>query len=75
MNCTLICEVRHPAAKHRTSSHKHIPQIISLIERLLHRQFAYIAENGDVMFSTASAKGYGKLWTGHTMLRAGTASK
>ncbi|EEW40291.1 cysteine--tRNA ligase, partial [Klebsiella pneumoniae subsp. rhinoscleromatis ATCC 13884] len=40
---------------------EHIPQIISMIERLLHRQFAYIAENGDVMFSTASAKGYGKL--------------
>ncbi len=35
---------------------EHIPQIISMIERLLHRQFAYIAENGDVMFSTASAK-------------------
>ena len=52
---------------------EHIPQIISMIERLLHRQFAYIAENGDVMFSTASAKGYGKL-SGQdiTMLRAGT---
>ena len=52
---------------------EHIPQIISMIERLLHRQFAYIAENGDVMFSTASAKDYGKL-SGQdiTMLRAGT---
>lgn len=52
---------------------EHIPQIIAMIERLLNRKHAYIADNGDVMFSTTSAKDYGKL-SGQNLakLRAGT---
>lgn len=51
---------------------EHIPQIIAMIERLLNKKHAYIAENGDVMFATASAKDYGKL-SGQNlaMLRSG----
>lgn len=52
---------------------EHIPQIIAMIERLLNRKHAYIADNGDVMFSTTSAKDYGKLSGQNlTKLRAGT---
>jgi cysteinyl-tRNA synthetase len=51
---------------------EHIPQIISMIERLLNREHAYVADNGDVMFSTLSAKDYGQL-SGQNLhkLRAG----
>jgi len=38
----------------------HIPQMISLIERLIERGHAYAAE-GDVYFSVRSFEGYGKL--------------
>ncbi|NIF21568.1 cysteine--tRNA ligase [Candidatus Pantoea multigeneris] len=40
---------------------EHIPEIISLIERLIARGHAYLTEEQDVMFSTASAKDYGRL--------------
>lgn len=39
----------------------HIPQIINLIERLIDRGHAYVTNEQDVMFLTASAKDYGKL--------------
>ena len=40
---------------------EHIPEIINLIERLIVRGHAYLTEAQDVMFSTASAKDYGRL--------------
>ena len=38
-----------------------IPQIINLFERLIERGHAYVTNDKDVMFLTASAKYYGKL--------------
>lgn len=40
---------------------EHIPQIISLIERLIDRGHAYMTQDHDVMFSTTTAKDYGQL--------------
>ncbi|WP_424409143.1 cysteine--tRNA ligase [Pasteurella sp. PK-2025] len=39
----------------------HIPEIIALIEKLIQRGHAYIADNGDVMFDVESFQEYGKL--------------
>ncbi|WP_217550702.1 cysteine--tRNA ligase [Pantoea sp. GbtcB22] len=39
----------------------HIPEIIDMIERLIERQYAYISDDGDVMFITSAAKNYGIL--------------
>lgn len=38
-----------------------IPEIIDLVKRLIERGHAYVASNGDVMFSIDSFKDYGKL--------------
>lgn len=40
---------------------RHIPEIIELVERLIERKHAYVADNGDVMFDVMSDKGYGVL--------------
>ena len=40
---------------------RHIPEIIELVEKLIAREHAYVAENGDVMFSVESDADYGKL--------------
>lgn len=40
---------------------EHIPQIISFIEKLISKGFAYSTENGDVYFKVKSFKEYGKL--------------
>jgi len=40
---------------------RHIPEIIELVERLIARKHAYVADNGDVMFDVLSDKGYGVL--------------
>ena len=53
----------------------HIDQIISMIETLIERDFAYHAENGDVYFSVMRFPSYGKLskkkwtnyWRGHVL--------
>lgn len=39
----------------------HIPQIIAMIERLIQRGHAYITREHDVIFSTETARDYGKL--------------
>jgi len=39
----------------------HIPEIIDLIERLIARKHAYVAINGDVLFSVPSYGDYGQL--------------
>ncbi|KKC98173.1 cysteine--tRNA ligase [Photobacterium halotolerans] len=38
-----------------------IPEIIALCERLIERGFAYVADNGDVMFEVSKFDEYGKL--------------
>jgi len=40
---------------------QHISQIITMIERLLLKKYAYIAANGDICFSVRRFSGYGKL--------------
>lgn len=39
---------------------QHIPQIIDLIETLLQKGFAYVADNGDVYFEVSRFANYGK---------------
>ncbi|SQB02361.1 Cysteine--tRNA ligase [Yokenella regensburgei] len=39
----------------------HIPEIIEITERLIERGHAYVADNGDVMFSVPSDPTYGEL--------------
>lgn len=40
---------------------QHMPEIIEMVERLIERDHAYIADNGDVLFSVASFPEYGRL--------------
>ncbi|MBU2895431.1 cysteine--tRNA ligase [Vibrio hepatarius] len=40
---------------------EYINEIIELVEKLIHRGFAYVADNGDVMFEVAQFNDYGKL--------------
>lgn len=39
----------------------HIPEIIEIVEQLVHRGHAYVADNGDVLFSVESDPNYGML--------------
>ena len=39
----------------------HMPEIIDMVQRLLDRGHAYVAPDGDVLFSVASYKDYGRL--------------
>ncbi|WP_434931529.1 cysteine--tRNA ligase [Shewanella sp. HL-SH5] len=39
----------------------HMPEIIEMVQRLLDRGHAYVAPDGDVLFSVASYKDYGRL--------------
>jgi len=39
----------------------HLPEIISMIERLIERGHAYVVDNGDVYYDVRSFAGYGKL--------------
>ncbi len=40
---------------------RHISEIIEIVEQLIKRNHAYVASNGDVMFSVETDPGYGKL--------------
>ncbi len=40
---------------------RHIPEIIEIVEQLIERHHAYVASNGDVMFSVETDPAYGKL--------------
>jgi cysteinyl-tRNA synthetase len=46
---------------HEPRATGHIPHIIELIGKLIGRGHAYVAEDGDVMYSVASFAGYGRL--------------
>ena len=39
----------------------HMPEIINIIQRLIDKEHAYVADNGDVMFEVSSYADYGKL--------------
>ena len=39
----------------------HIPSIIAMIEELIDKDYAYVATNGDVMYSVSKFAPYGKL--------------
>ncbi len=51
----------------------HMPEVISMIEKLINKKHAYVAENGDVLFSVESYAEYGQL-SGQNleMLQAGS---
>jgi cysteinyl-tRNA synthetase len=40
---------------------QYLPQIIAMIAQLVKRDYAYVAQNGDVMYAVARFQGYGKL--------------
>jgi len=46
---------------HEPRATQYLPQIVALIGRLIERGHAYVAGNGDVMYSVTSFEGYGKL--------------
>ena len=46
---------------HEPRATQYLPQIVALIERLIGRGHAYVAGNGDVMYSVSSFEGYGRL--------------
>jgi cysteinyl-tRNA synthetase len=54
---TLNCEA--PDFEPRAT--EHVPGIIALIERLVARELAYVAADGDVMYAVARFPGYGRL--------------
>ncbi|MFD0965885.1 cysteine--tRNA ligase [Seminibacterium arietis] len=51
--------IQRPDSEPRATHH--ITEIIELVEKLIKRKHAYIAENGDVMFDVQSFTQYGKL--------------
>ncbi|WP_342607238.1 cysteine--tRNA ligase [Vibrio tritonius] len=51
--------MRRPDVEPRAT--KFIPEIIALVEKLIEKGFAYVADNGDVMFEVAKFDDYGKL--------------
>src|SRR3954469_7838489 len=40
---------------------QYIPEIIKMIEQLIHNGYAYVADDGDVLYAVAKFEGYGKL--------------
>jgi len=46
---------------HEPRATEFIPQIVELIQKLIDKEFAYVADNGDVCFAVRKFKDYGKL--------------
>jgi cysteinyl-tRNA synthetase len=46
---------------HEPRATHHVASIIAMTERLIEKGYAYVASNGDVMYSVAKFDGYGKL--------------
>ena len=46
---------------HEPRATRYLPQIIAMVTQLLERGYAYVAANGDVMYSVARFPGYGRL--------------
>lgn len=53
--------LRIEAAEAYPRATDHIPEMIALVERLMERGLAYLAEDGSVYFAIARFEGYGKL--------------
>jgi cysteinyl-tRNA synthetase len=49
------------APDHEPRATQYVPEIVFLVERLIERGYAYVASNGDVMYSVAKFEGYGRL--------------
>jgi cysteinyl-tRNA synthetase len=49
------------APDHEPRATQYLPEIIFMVERLIERGYAYVASNGDVMYSVAKFEGYGHL--------------
>ncbi|WP_455427267.1 cysteine--tRNA ligase [Dryocola sp. LX212] len=54
-----VLNILRPDSEPRAT--KHIPEIIEIVEQLIARNHAYVAANGDVMFSVTTDADYGKL--------------
>ena len=46
---------------HEPRATQYVPGMVALAQRLIERGHAYVADNGDVMYSVSSFEGYGKL--------------
>ena len=46
---------------HEPRATQHIESIISMTQKLIEKGYAYVANNGDVMYAVAKFEGYGKL--------------
>ena len=46
---------------HEPKATAHIPGIIAMTEQLIDKGYAYVASNGDVLYSVSKFEGYGKL--------------
>lgn len=57
---------------HEPKATEHIPGIIAMTQQLIDKGYAYVASNGDVLYSVSKFEGYGKL-SGRALedLRAG----
>ncbi|HEY0939581.1 MAG TPA: cysteine--tRNA ligase [Steroidobacter sp.] len=57
---------------HEPKATEHIPGIIAMTQQLIDKGYAYVASNGDVLYSVSKFEGYGKL-SGRSLedLRAG----
>jgi cysteinyl-tRNA synthetase len=57
---------------HEPRATEHVPSIIAMTQALIEKKYAYVASNGDVMYSVSSFAPYGKLSGKHLAdLRAG----
>jgi cysteinyl-tRNA synthetase len=57
---------------HEPRATEHVPSIIAMTQALIEKNYAYVASNGDVMYSVSSFAPYGKLSGKHLAdLRAG----
>ena len=53
--------LRIQAAEHYPKATDYIPQMVALVERLIARDVAYVAEDGSVYFAIGRFEGYGRL--------------
>ena len=46
---------------HEPRATEYVPQIVAMVERLIAKGYAYVAEDGDVLYSVGRFEGYGRL--------------
>jgi cysteinyl-tRNA synthetase len=46
---------------HEPRATEYVPQIVAMVEQLIDRGYAYVADDGDVLYSVAKFEGYGRL--------------